>query len=50
MASDDQARLDRRLLMLPATLRDGATARGVLGRAGVDTEVCASVGAMVAEL
>ena len=50
MASDDQARLDRRLLMLPSTLRDGATARDLLGRAGVDTEVCASVGAMAAEL
>jgi len=43
MAADDQARLDRRLLMLPATPKDGATARDVLWRAGIETELCDSV-------
>ena len=50
MTADDQARLDRRLLMLPATPRDGTTARDVLWRAGIETELCDSVRAMASEL
>ena len=40
MSTDDQARLDRRLLMLPATPKDGATTRDILWRAGIETELC----------
>jgi two-component system, sensor histidine kinase len=50
MVAEDQARLDRRLLMLPATPRDGATTRDVLWRAGIETELCESVRAMAAEV
>src|SRR6185503_3374085 len=50
MSGEDQARLDRRLLMLPATPKDGATTRDVLWRAGVETELCDSVPVMASEL
>jgi two-component system, sensor histidine kinase len=50
MSTDDQARLDRRLLMLPATPKDGATARDILWRAGVETELCESVRVVAAEV
>jgi signal transduction histidine kinase len=50
MTGDDQTRLDRRLLMLPATPRDGATAVNVLSRAGIQTDVCESVPVMASEL
>src|ERR1044072_423269 len=50
MTTDDQARLDRRLLMVPATPKDGAMARDVLWRAGIETELCDSVGAMASEV
>src|SRR5262245_28446471 len=47
---DDQARLDRRLLMLPATPKDGATTRDVLWRAGIETELCDNVRALTSEV
>src|SRR5689334_14252696 len=50
MTADDQARLDRRLLMLPATPKDGATTRDVLWRAGIETELCESVRMVAAEV
>jgi signal transduction histidine kinase len=50
MTADDQARLDRRLLMLPATPRDGATTRDILWRAGIETELCESVTVLASEL
>jgi signal transduction histidine kinase len=50
MAAGDQARLDRRLLMLPATPKDGATTRDVLWRAGIETELCDSVRVVAAEV
>ena len=50
MTADDQSRLDRRLLMLPATPRDGTTARDVLWRAGIETELCDSVRVMASEM
>jgi two-component system, sensor histidine kinase len=49
MASDDQALLDGRLLMLPPTPRDGLTTRDILWRAGVNIELCESVSGMAAE-
>ena len=50
MTADDQARLDRRLLMLPATPKDGATARDVLWRAGIEAELCDSARHMASEV
>jgi signal transduction histidine kinase len=50
MTADDQARLDRRLLMLPATPKDGATTRDILWRAGIETELCKSVRNMAEEV
>jgi len=50
MTADDQARLDRRLLMLPATPKDGAMTRDVLWRAGIETEICESVRMVAAEV
>src|SRR5690242_12013378 len=50
MSTEDQARLDRRLLMLPATPKDGATARDVLWRAGIETELCESVRVVASEV
>src|ERR1044071_4977326 len=50
MSVEDQARLDRRLLMLPATPKDGATTRDVLWRAGIETELCDSVPIVATEL
>ena len=50
MTADDQARLDRRLLMLPATPKDGATARDVLWRAGIEVDLCDDVPHMASEL
>jgi two-component system, sensor histidine kinase len=50
MTADDQARLDRRLLMLPATPKDGATARDVLRRAGIEAELCESARLMASEV
>jgi two-component system, sensor histidine kinase len=50
MTADDQARLDRRLLMLPATPKDGATARDVLWRAGIEAELCESARRMASEV
>jgi signal transduction histidine kinase/CheY-like chemotaxis protein len=49
MTAHDQARLDRRLLMVPATPRDGATARDILWRAGIEAELCADVRTLAAE-
>jgi signal transduction histidine kinase/CheY-like chemotaxis protein len=49
MGTDDQSRLDGRLLMLPPTPKDGLTTRDVLWRAGIDTELCDSVRSMAAE-
>jgi len=49
MSVEDQARLDRRLLMLPATPKDGATTRDVLWRAGIETELCDSVRVVASE-
>ena len=50
MTPEDQARLDRRLLMLPATPKDGATARDVLWRAGIEADICENVREMASEL
>jgi signal transduction histidine kinase/CheY-like chemotaxis protein len=50
MSPDDQARLDRRLLMLPATPKDGAMARDVLWRAGIETDLCNDVRSMASEV
>jgi signal transduction histidine kinase len=50
MIPDDQARLDRRLLMLPATPKDGATTRDLLWRAGIETEICDSVRVIAQEV
>jgi two-component system, sensor histidine kinase len=50
MNTGDQERLDRRLLMLPATPRDGATTRDILWRAGVETQLCDSVRSVASEL
>ena len=50
MSAEDQARLDRRLLMLPATPKDGATTRDVLWRAGIETELCDSVRVVASEV
>ena len=50
MSTEDQARLDRRLLMLPATPKDGATARDVLWRAGIEAELCESVRVVASEV
>jgi signal transduction histidine kinase/CheY-like chemotaxis protein len=50
MTLGDQARLDRRLLMLPATPKDGAMARDMLWRAGIETELCDDVSVMASEL
>jgi signal transduction histidine kinase len=50
MTADDQARLDRRLLMLPATPKDGATARDVLRRAGIEAELCESARRLASEV
>ena len=49
MTTDDQQRLDRRLLMLPPTPKDGAVTQEVLRHAGVETELCATVRALVNE-
>jgi two-component system, sensor histidine kinase len=50
MTSGEQERLDRRLLMLPATPRDGVTTRDILWRAGVETHLCDSVRSVATEL
>jgi two-component system, sensor histidine kinase len=50
MNSGEQERLDRRLLMLPATPRDGATTRDILWRAGVETQLCESIRSVASEL
>ena len=49
MTTDDQQRLDRRLLLLPPTPKDGRVTQDVLRRAGVETELCATVRALVNE-
>jgi len=46
----DQTTLDRRLLVLPPTQKDGATTRDVLQRAGIDAEICPTVREMSAEV
>jgi signal transduction histidine kinase/CheY-like chemotaxis protein len=50
MTTDEQDRLDRRLLMLASTPRDGATARDILQRAGIEVELCDDVRAMATEV
>ena len=50
MTTDDRLRLDRRLLVLPPTQKDGSVTQDVLRRAGVETELCSSVRALVAEV
>ena len=50
MSTGEQERLDRRLLMLPATPRDGAMTRDILWRAGVETQLCDSVRSVASEL
>ena len=50
MTADDHARLDRRLLMLAVTPRDGATARDLLSRAGIEVELCDNVPQMAVEV
>jgi len=49
MTADDQQRLDRRLLLLPPTPKDGSVTQEVLRHAGVETELCATVRALVNE-
>jgi two-component system, sensor histidine kinase len=49
MTSDDQARLDGRLLLLPPTPKDGLMTRDILWRAGINTELCDSVPSVAAE-
>ena len=50
MTTDEQLRLDRRLLLLPPTPKDGSLTQDVLRRAGVETELCSSVQGLVAEV
>jgi signal transduction histidine kinase len=50
MTSEDQAPLDRRLLILPPTPKDGTMTREVLRRAGVESDVCGTVRALAAEV
>jgi signal transduction histidine kinase len=50
MTTDEQLRLDRRLLLLPPTPKDGSVTQDVLRRAGVETELCPNVRALVAEV
>jgi len=49
MTTDDQQRLDRRLLLLPPTPKDGAVTQEVLRHAGIEIELCATVRALVNE-
>src|SRR5262245_41179025 len=50
MTSEDQAPLDRRLLILPLTSKDGVMTREVLRRAGIESEVCGTVRSLSAEV
>ena len=50
MTTDEQLRLDRRLLLLPPTPKDGSVTQEVLRRAGVETEICSNVRGLVAEV
>jgi signal transduction histidine kinase len=50
MTTDEQLRLDRRLLLLPPTQKDGSVTQDVLRRGGVETELCSTVRALVAEV
>jgi two-component system, sensor histidine kinase len=50
MTTDERLRLDRRLLVLPPTPKDGSVTQDVLRRAGVETELCSNVRALAAEV
>ena len=50
MTTDEQLRLDRRLLLLPPTLKDGSVTQDVLRRAGVETAICSDVRGLMAEV
>jgi signal transduction histidine kinase len=50
MTTDEQLRLDRRVLVLPPTPKDGSVTQDVLRRDGIETELCSNVGALVAEV
>jgi len=50
MSAPDHTRLDRRVLILPPTPRDGATTKEVLSRAGIDAVICATAHDVAAEM
>jgi len=50
MTTEDRLGLDRRLLLLPPTLKDGTVTQDVLRRAGIETELCSSIRALVIEV
>jgi signal transduction histidine kinase/CheY-like chemotaxis protein len=50
MNAPDQPRLDRRVLILPPTQKDGVTTKDVLWRAGVDSETCSTAADLAAQM